>query len=81
MPKKSSQEEIDMRSTTEAEEKGVYLEDTSKGKSSPVTIVERSDTLHEIVGNQNATITPQMQDHRTPDRGILTKTTTMPLEA
>jgi hypothetical protein len=44
MPKKSSQEEVDMRSTTEEEEKGVYLEDLFKGKSSLVTIVEKSDT-------------------------------------
>jgi hypothetical protein len=66
-----------MKSVIEEEEK----EGSSKGKSSPVTIVERSDTLHEIVGNQNTTTTPQMQDHHAPDRGILTKTTTMLLEA
>jgi hypothetical protein len=56
-------------------------EESSKGKSSPVITVERLDTLHEIVGNQNATITPQTQDHRVLGRGIPTKTTTMLLEA
>jgi hypothetical protein len=64
MQKKSSQEEADMRNETAEEGK----EELSKGKSSLVTTVERSDTSHEIAGNQNATITLQTQDHRVQGR-------------
>jgi hypothetical protein len=81
----SSQEEIDMKSATEVDTKGVYPEDTfnrmDKGKSLPVIIAEKSDTSHETADNQSTTITLRMQDHHVPDRCTPTKITTTLLEA
>jgi hypothetical protein len=81
----SSQEEIDMRSATEVNERGVYLEDRfnrmDKGKSLLVIIAEKSDTSHEIVDNQSATTTLRLQDLCASDRDTPTKITTMLLEA
>jgi hypothetical protein len=56
MLKISSQEEVDMKNATKAEEEEVYHR-VDKGKSLPVTIATKSDTLHEIVDNQSATTT------------------------
>jgi hypothetical protein len=75
--KKYSQEETGTKSIVTGGEK----EELPKGKSSPVTIVEKSDTLHKIVDNQNITITQQTRDHHAPGKGIQTKTIIMLLEA
>jgi hypothetical protein len=80
MLKTSSQEEVDMKNATRAEEEEVYHR-MDKGKSSPVTIATKSDTLHEIVDNRSATTSPQTQDPRALDKGIPTTITTMLLEA
>jgi hypothetical protein len=48
-----------------------------KGKPSFVITAERSDTSHETVDNQNATITPPMQVHRTTDKVTLKTVTHM----
>jgi hypothetical protein len=74
-PKTSSQGGIDTNLEERMKEGTQKGRMRDKGKPLFVTTAERSDTLHEIAGNQSTTITPTMQGHRKTDKVMLKKIT------